>query len=215
MDHNYIEEQDVIERYLLGHLGAEEKERFEAHYLGCDRCFDQLELAEALIAGAKMAAAEDAARTSAAKPAKVLSFPQRFRNPLLLAAAALILLALGLPILLRQGAAVAPVSVAVLDIERGSEGASTRIDLPAKGSLVIALEVQATRPARQGTFKASLYRQNASEALWQGQDLELHQNLFSLSLPTRVVPAGEYVLLLQTSAGEEVGQYRFATREAP
>lgn len=40
--------QGVIERYLAGTLGDAEVEAFEAHYLACSRCQQELKLAIAI-----------------------------------------------------------------------------------------------------------------------------------------------------------------------
>lgn len=56
MNHQFIEEQDVIERYLLKRLSQEEAEKFEEHYFQCDQCFDALQEKEKLILGVKLAA---------------------------------------------------------------------------------------------------------------------------------------------------------------
>ena len=43
--------QGVIERYLAGTLGDAEVEAFEAHYLACSRCQQELKLAIAIREG--------------------------------------------------------------------------------------------------------------------------------------------------------------------
>ena len=45
-----IEREQVIARYLSRKLDAESVEEFEAHYLGCDECFDELRISEQLAA---------------------------------------------------------------------------------------------------------------------------------------------------------------------
>ena len=45
-----IEREQVIARYLSRSLDAEATEEFEAHYLGCDECFDELRVSERLAA---------------------------------------------------------------------------------------------------------------------------------------------------------------------
>jgi anti-anti-sigma factor len=45
-----IEREQVIARYLSRALDAEAVEEFEAHYLGCDECFDELRVSERLAA---------------------------------------------------------------------------------------------------------------------------------------------------------------------
>lgn len=61
MNHGYIEEHEVVERYLLGQLAPEEAESFEEHYLSCQECLDRLELTESMERGFKRAAGQDAA----------------------------------------------------------------------------------------------------------------------------------------------------------
>jgi anti-anti-sigma factor len=45
-----IEREAVIAKYLSRSLAAEAVEEFEAHYLGCDECFDELRISEQLAA---------------------------------------------------------------------------------------------------------------------------------------------------------------------
>ncbi len=62
MDHVTIEEENVVERYLMGHLAAAEATRFEEHYLDCQECLDKLELSKRLYQGLKDVAAEEGTR---------------------------------------------------------------------------------------------------------------------------------------------------------
>jgi anti-sigma B factor antagonist len=45
-----IEREQVIARYLARSLDEDAVEEFEAHYLGCDECFDELRISEMLAA---------------------------------------------------------------------------------------------------------------------------------------------------------------------
>jgi anti-sigma-K factor RskA len=51
MDHLYIEEHNIADRYLIGRLSAEEQRRFEEHFLDCQRCRSWLEMAHHFRAG--------------------------------------------------------------------------------------------------------------------------------------------------------------------
>lgn len=62
MDHAYVEEKGLIERYHRGLLDPEEEARFEEHYFACPECMEQLELARGFQRGLQAMAAEDAAR---------------------------------------------------------------------------------------------------------------------------------------------------------
>lgn len=58
-DHDALEASHVAERYVLGKLSAEEAERFEEHYLGCDVCLEKLELSRSLHQGLQEIATEE------------------------------------------------------------------------------------------------------------------------------------------------------------
>ena len=46
MDHRYIDENSVAERYLEHTLAPEEHEAFESHVVDCEECADRLLLAQ-------------------------------------------------------------------------------------------------------------------------------------------------------------------------
>ena len=64
MDHAYVDDQQIAERYLLGKLSGEERDRFEEHFLGCRECVERLELAAILQQGTRQLAGRHAAATS-------------------------------------------------------------------------------------------------------------------------------------------------------
>ena len=45
MDHDYIDEHSVAERYLASALAPEERDAFERHLVDCQECTDRLLLA--------------------------------------------------------------------------------------------------------------------------------------------------------------------------
>lgn len=61
MDHTYIDEHQVAERYLQGKLPPEEAAFFQEHSLGCPECLDRLEMAETLQSGLRQIAAQEVA----------------------------------------------------------------------------------------------------------------------------------------------------------
>ncbi len=44
MDHTYIEKHDMIDRYVLGSLVADEQDWFEGHIVECSQCLDKVDL---------------------------------------------------------------------------------------------------------------------------------------------------------------------------
>lgn len=48
MDCRGVEDQEILERYLLGQLSDPDREEFEQHFFACDSCFSQLQTELAL-----------------------------------------------------------------------------------------------------------------------------------------------------------------------
>jgi Putative zinc-finger len=65
MEHSYIEEHNIAERYLSGKLSPEERMRFEEHFLDCRQCLDRLEPTEDLRTSLKAIAVEEALQARA------------------------------------------------------------------------------------------------------------------------------------------------------
>ncbi|HEV2855071.1 MAG TPA: hypothetical protein VHC97_19920 [Thermoanaerobaculia bacterium] len=98
MDHAYIEENGLVERYHQGLLPPDEEARFEEHFVTCAGCMEQLELARGFQRGIKSMVTEDAVR--AAVVAQVGLFAWLARRGRLVQwglALAALLLAAGLP----------------------------------------------------------------------------------------------------------------------
>lgn len=77
MNHLQIEESNMVDRYLLGRLPAEEQSQFEEHFVDCQQCLDRLETSASFRRGVKFAFAEDALRTGAYVQAGVLGWLMR------------------------------------------------------------------------------------------------------------------------------------------
>jgi hypothetical protein len=77
MDHTYIEEHQIADRYVQGTLPEDEAERFENHYLSCPECLDSLDLAESVQRGFRRAATQDAERLAATRQFALLAWLAR------------------------------------------------------------------------------------------------------------------------------------------
>lgn len=88
MDHQYIEDNGLIDLYRRGLLAPEEEAPFEEHFAGCPQCIEQLVAARGFQLGLKAMAAEEAARTVV--QVGLLAWLAR-RRGLLLAVAALLI----------------------------------------------------------------------------------------------------------------------------
>src|SRR5262245_11436140 len=65
MEHSYIEEHNIADRYLLGQLSAEERTRFEEHCENCMQCSNRLEAIDGLRTGLRIVAGEEVWRLRA------------------------------------------------------------------------------------------------------------------------------------------------------
>jgi hypothetical protein len=74
MDHTYIEEHQIADRYVQGTLPEDEAERFENHYLSCPACLDSLDLAESVQRGFRRTATQDAERLTDARQLVLLAW---------------------------------------------------------------------------------------------------------------------------------------------
>jgi hypothetical protein len=68
MDHAYIDAADIVSRYVLRRLNAEEEQAFEAHFVDCPECLDRIDQTKRLRAGLA-ALATNAAMSPAPVPA--------------------------------------------------------------------------------------------------------------------------------------------------
>ncbi len=66
MTYDHIQNDEIIERYLLRKLSPEEEQLFEEHYFSCDACFAQVKEAEKVIYAIKDAARRGVLVTSGA-----------------------------------------------------------------------------------------------------------------------------------------------------
>src|SRR5262245_42806853 len=46
MDHGYIQEHEIVSRYVMGNLESGDRIEFEDHLIDCSRCLDDLELSD-------------------------------------------------------------------------------------------------------------------------------------------------------------------------
>ena len=80
MDHTYIEEHQIADRYVMGTLPEEEAERFENHYLSCPECLDRLDLTESVQRGFQRMATQDATRLATARQLALVAWLARLSH---------------------------------------------------------------------------------------------------------------------------------------
>jgi hypothetical protein len=103
MEHSYIEEHNIAERYLLDKLSPEERMLFGGHIKNCVQCVNLLEVIDGLRIGLKSVAAEEVCRQrphlEAGLFARIMRLSRVRQKTLLLGVILLIALPVGLVIL--------------------------------------------------------------------------------------------------------------------
>src|SRR5262245_48328088 len=107
MEHSYIEDHHIADRYLSGKLSIEERARFEEHFVDCPECLDRLQTIDNFSAGLRTVAAEEATRLraylsveQAGVLARIALLVRRRQAPLL--AVAILLIALPMALLIPE-----------------------------------------------------------------------------------------------------------------
>lgn len=67
MDHEYINKLNLVDQYLLGKLATDEAEEFEAHFVDCAECVEQLNISRNFIHDLKRFAAQETLRSTDAR----------------------------------------------------------------------------------------------------------------------------------------------------
>ncbi|MEM9592894.1 MAG: zf-HC2 domain-containing protein [Acidobacteriota bacterium] len=190
MDHSRIDNENWVERYVLRQLSAEQAEQFEAHYLDCPRCLEQLELTQRLHDGLREVAAEDAARQVVG--AGVLGW---LRSRALRRSA----LAVGLCAVLAtsawlvsQGPQEPPISKVVqLAQERGSAADPSRTVLLPQEPRLLVLTIELPTP-EPGSVLGRLQREG--ETVWNGAAEVAADGSVAFGVDSATLTAGSYVL---------------------
>lgn len=94
MDHKDIDELDLVERYLMGRLVAEESAEFEAHFVDCLECVRQLKTTKALIDGLRIVGSEQIPEPRGYEPKGLFRWLQPTSSRWSLVAGALLLVSL-------------------------------------------------------------------------------------------------------------------------
>ena len=222
MEHSYIEEHRVVDRYLLAQLPAEEAERFEEHYLHCRECLDQLQVAEKLQRGFRRVAAEETAKVAAVQRLGVLAWlarAARTRGAGLAVVGLLAVAILPAGLMMRQvSRAYQPqinTTVFAMSPERSAsagEEPSHVIRLSSDPEwLVLSLELDTPEHER---YRVTLLREGETE-VWQGDDLVPdHLDSLGLSLHSNWLRGGDHVARVEgvLAGGEVVPVAHFSFR---
>jgi Putative zinc-finger len=243
MDHSGIDEELWVDRYLLGRLSAEERQRFEEHLVTCPKCLHALETVEGLRAGLKEL--PESETTPAPKESVAYRLP-----PWLLAAAGLVI-GFGLAAAtflgeagrirrdlananaasarLKQSetelekdlqsakAAAAPsgASVFILDHTRGGPGAEpeNRIDL-AKSSAWAVLQFDRPSVPEESGYAVRISGADGRTVAGPVKLGSFTGDTLTVTIPGDLIPPGDYTLSVEAVSAPEVSLTAYRFRVA-
>lgn len=160
MEHAFIDDHDLVARYVAGRLSTAEMREFEAHFIDCAACLERLEVEQDFRAGLLETAA---ALPRAARGTRAL--PIRRVMPATLAAAAAVVLAAGMTIAYVQARRQLDATlVRTATLERDDTQVHARADaldaqLHARGSRpsrIAVVELDSVRTAGRSRFVPSV-----------------------------------------------------------
>lgn len=206
MEHSFIEQADVIDRYVRGTMPGAERSEFEEHFLDCRECLEQLEIARSLREGIKVCAAEPMAR--AANQPRVSSWFS-WRPAAAAALAVLLISAIPSVVLYRSlngalnretrradqlaNAPLLPPAVYTLSPTRGAQATHT-ISIPESPRwILLALEVDTSQ---YRDYRAVL-QDGAGQPVWTSGSLKADApDALGVAFPSGILHPGDYVLAL-------------------
>lgn len=233
MEHPRIDDERIVDRYLVGRLPSEDEALFEEHLFECADCLGKVQWGEELRRGLRAVAAEDAARANVSRGLLSLGLAAwlRSRRPARLAGVVglALIFALMLAVVLwqqaelhrvrglaRQAASAGsglagPIGdflVVSLGVVRGGGVVEIRPD-PEKEAVLLSLELPTAAAA---PYRVALHDANG-EVLWRGDDLmpSLYDTL-TVVLPSTYLAAGSYRITVEgrSAAGAEAaGEVEF------
>lgn len=221
MDHAYIEEHGLVERYFRGDLKAEEEVPFEEHFMACAACQERLKLARSLLKGMRAMASEDAVQRAVVEAGLFAWLTRRGRLAQVGLAMA-VLWAAFLPSawlwlenqrLVRDAAGVESPTVLFVNAYRTTPGEPAAVlDLGTVGSQIL-LAVDAGDDPRFESFRLSIETTAGTEVLRREGLLPNALEVLMLRVPASEFPPGDYRLrvsgLTATEPPVELGDYPF------
>jgi hypothetical protein len=115
MDKAHQPDEQIAERYFLGELTDAEAEAYEAHYFECERCAEYVAEEMQMLESGRAVAMMDARPAAPAPVTNIAEGRRRKRDWIPLAAAAVLVIAVGAPMLLRGPVKPEPAMIALVD----------------------------------------------------------------------------------------------------
>lgn len=166
MEHSFIDEHDVISRYVTGHLADDEALAFEAHFMDCPACLERLEVEQALRGGLVNMRGEWRTRDAAPATPRAPGILRSFRT---LAAAAAVVVAVG-------------TSIGYFEVRTQLDAARAQLATAERDSQPPAPAIVAPPPSRIAVVELDSTRSGARAAARTGVAIQPATSLVVFSL---------------------------------
>jgi len=183
----------LAESYFLGQLSDDEAEAFESHYFDCPRCAEYV--AEELT---MLESGRAVARTIPDAPSNVVPFTRRFRQWVPAAAAAMLVLAIGTPMLLDKPEPRIDFGAPTW-VQLSADRAAAAKPLVFKTGAAIPLFVSIP-PADFPRFFVTI-RNDKNEIVDKGHEYAAEQTSEPVFLAPSALPAGAYNIVIEGVGG--------------
>jgi membrane protein implicated in regulation of membrane protease activity len=231
IDHTYVADRQLVDRYVVGGLTAEEQTAFEEHFVDCPQCLREIEIAEDFRRHLKSAGS----RTLLADRGifSWLAGWNVWQQAGAFAAVAVLLVVLPATVLLLERTrstrdrqtisrleeqvrgADSPTSASVsrLSIVRSAQATEELSRVEVTGSKWTVLSLEHEHDPAFTAYRASL-RDSGGREIWLAGDLKaVAPDSLGILVPSRLFEDGDYVLTLegirQNERPDVIGRYRF------
>ncbi len=217
MNHSEAIKLQAVERYLLGELTGEQRDRFEEHYFGCAECATDLKAAAGLVGNAReLLKTEFALEEKAESTRKHFLWSPWFRPAYAMAAVSLLLAVLvyqnlvSMPRLRRQLAEVStPQALASYSLINSTSRAAGFLTIRTPFNRAFGLYVDI--PPGPFTQYVCEIRDTADRVKFSvGVSAEQAKETVQLLVPPSQLPPGRYVLLVRGAGSAPAGQNEVA-----
>jgi hypothetical protein len=199
MSHEQATKNHVAERFALGELSHEDRERFEDHFFDCDQCFGDVQLASEFLHGAYNALS----RKREIRPA--LKFLTEFWRPAPAILAVLFLCATGTGLYqeskIRELKGPKQASRFYLKEQTRSAGSEQQITVPR--GVRLALEAELTPQPEFKSYRARIVSEPDKRVRYTVPLQVSEDELVTIVMPSEILEEGNYSLIFEGKRNDD------------
>lgn len=225
MDHNMVVDKNLVEKYFLGELSADEREAFEDHFFDCSECAADVKTTAVLIDNVRevLFTATEVKKAPSREP-RTAGFLSWWKPAYSFAAVAVLLVTVGYQNLvtipnLRQSSATEPQTLTSYSfVTAGSRGeGGVQISVPTQSPFGIYFDIPGD--PSYSSYSAEVVTQAGQTKLSVPVSAEQTKDTVQLLVPGGLLSDGQYDLVIRgyktgsaANAGQEIIRLPFLLR---